>query len=385
MLIVVHVTASPFFGGPERQMLGLGLSLGADCRSVYVSFPERGLCRPFLDRARQLGFATCELRHNAPRFRTAVQEVVRLLRRLRADVLCCHGYKPDLLGLVAARRVGVPVVSVSRGWTGCTLKVKVYDALDRASLRLMDAVVCVSEGQAAKVRQAGVPPERTWVIRNAIDTRRFARVDGSYRERLQALFPQPCRQIIGAAGRLSPEKGLAGLVAAAPRVLQAFPDTGLVIFGDGPLRDDLQRQIAEQGLAGRVILAGFRGDLDHWLAALDVFALPSLTEGLPNVVLEAFAAGVPVVATNVGGTPEVVEDGVSGFLVPAGDPEAMARRLVELLADANLRQRMGQRGRERVRHEFTFAAQAEQYRRLFGTLVRPRNGTERSLRLVAPQ
>src|SRR5262245_17653718 len=163
---IVQLMASPFLGGPERQVLGLATSLPPEYRITFLSFAERGLSRPFLEEARRQGFAAETLRHNFPHVRRAAWEVAGRLRRLRADVLCCNGYKPDVVGWLAARQAGVPVVSVSHGWTAATWKVRVYEALDRFLLRWMDAVVCVSEGQARKVRQAGVPPDRVVVIRN---------------------------------------------------------------------------------------------------------------------------------------------------------------------------------------------------------------------------
>src|SRR5436190_16453735 len=105
---VVHLTASPFYGGPERQMLNLGRVLADDCQSIYVSFPERGQCRPFLQKARELGFEAIELRANFPHVRAAIRELTQLLQRLKPDVLCCHNYKPNLLGWFAARRTGTP-------------------------------------------------------------------------------------------------------------------------------------------------------------------------------------------------------------------------------------------------------------------------------------
>jgi glycosyltransferase involved in cell wall biosynthesis len=365
---LIHLLASPFFGGPEKQMLGLACSLPTAYRSVFLSFAEQGRARSFLNQVRVHGFEAVELRHNTPHFRLAVQEVTSQLRRLRADLLCCHGYKADLLGLAAARRVGIPVIAVSHGWTGATLKVRFYEVLDKLSLRAMDAVVCVSEGQAAKVRRAGVPAQRVRVIRNAIGAERFARPDPASRKRLLALLPQPCQLVVGAAGRLSPEKGFGLLVEAAPAVLRQHPEAGFLLFGDGPLREAIARRIIELGLKDRVVLAGFRSDLDDLLPALDLMVLPSFTEGLPVVVLEALAAGVPVVATAVGGTPEVVEDGVNGCLVPPGNPAALVHRIGELLHEEQTRRTMGRRGRQRVQEEFTFAAQARQYQQLFEEL-----------------
>jgi glycosyltransferase involved in cell wall biosynthesis len=382
-VVVVQLLASPFVGGIERQLLGLARHLPPAYRTVFLSFAEHGRARPFLDLARQQGFEAVALEHNAPHFRRAAREVAGHLRRVRADVLCCNGYKPDVIGWRAARLAGVPVVSVSHGWTAATLKVRLYEALDRLVLRWMDCTVCVSERQAVRVRRALVPAGRVAVIRNAIQTELFDHPDPAYRRILEGLFAEPPRHIVGAAGRLSPEKGFGQLVSAAALVTRSAADTGFVLFGDGPLREALREQVAAQGLGKRFVLAGFRGDLEKFLPHLDLVALPSYTEGLPVVVLEAFAGGVPVVATAVGGTPEVVEDGVNGYLVPAGDPAALAGRILDVLGDEAGRRAMGQRGRQRVEAEFNFAAQSVQYQRLFACLTSPKRERGRQISSLA--
>lgn len=375
---VVILAASPFVGGPERQMLGLAQHLPAAYRTVFLAFGDHGHSRALLQEARRRGFAATMLQQDTPHYRAAAREVAGHLRRLRADVLCCHGYKPDILGWRAARLAGVPVVSISHGWTAATLKVRLNEALDRFLLRWMDRVVCVSEGQAVKVRAAGVPAARVAVIRNAIGTEAFAPADPSYREQLRKLLPPECRRIVGAAGRLSPEKGFDQLLEAATRVLRTDPAVGFVLFGDGPLRRQLAAQIAARGLEKRFILAGFRTDVERFLPHVDVVALPSFREGLPNIVLEAFAAGVPVVATAVGGTPEVVEEGVHGFLVPPGQPALLAQRILEVLQDEDARRSMGLRGRQRVREQFNFEAQSLQYQQLFAELTGNRRRPKRN-------
>jgi len=368
-ITVAHLTASPFLGGPERQMLGLALSLPKKYRSVFLSFPERGMCRPFLDEARRYGFEAVEMEQNAPNYYAVIRELSDHLHQFHADVLCCHGYKPDLLGLMAARRVGIPVVSISRGWTGATLKVRFNEVLDRLCLCAMDRVVCVSKKQAEKVRRVGVPSDRVVVIRNAIDTGRFNCSDPTYQDRLRDLFPNPPARVVGAAGRLSPEKGFGVLVEAAGRIVRDNPDVGFVLFGDGPLREDLEQLIVAKGLTGRFILPGFRDDLDQFLPHLDLFAQSSFTEGLPNVVLEAFATGVPVVATAVGGTPEVVREGINGYLVPVGDASALTWRIQELLLDDERCRSMGRNGQEQVERDFSFEAQVRQYQSMFWELT----------------
>lgn len=364
-----HLTASPFFGGPERQMLGLALSLPATIESHFFSFPERGLSQPFLTELQRNRFHAEALDNNAPHVFAVIRELCQKLQKAHIDLLCCHSYKANVLGRPAARKLGIPVVAVSRGWTGATLKVRLYERFDRFHLRYMDRVVCVSEGQAAKVRRAGVPETKVHVIRNAIFTDRFGEPDAPGRAFLQSFFSSPRECIVGAAGRLSPEKGFRDLVTAAARIVKNHPRAGFLLFGDGPLREALAAQIETLGIRDQFVLASFRNDLDRWLPNFDVFTLPSYTEGLPNVVLEALAARVPVVATAVGGTPEVVEHGQNGYLVPAGDPTALAQRIAILLSDRRLRETMGMYGYFHVRDHFTFESQARQYAQLFQELL----------------
>jgi glycosyltransferase involved in cell wall biosynthesis len=371
---IVHLMASPFVGGPERQVLGLAGSLPADHETIFLSFAERGLCHPFLEQARRQGCEAIELRENAPHIRRAVREVADHLTRRGADVLCCSGYKPDVIGWRAARRAGVPVIAISHGWTAATLKVRVNELVDRLVLRWMDRVVCVSAAQAARVRRAGVGRERIVVIRNAIDLDQFDNPDPSYRHMMQSWFVQPRARIIAAAGRLSPEKGFDRFVAAAALVAQHDPEAGFLLFGEGPLRESLARQVAALGLTDRFVLAGFRSDVQRFLPWCDLAVLSSWTEGLPVIVLEALAAGVPVVATAVGGTPEVVHEGINGYLVPAGASAALARRIRDALSDEPHRRVMGERGRELIREQFTFAAQARAYQGLFEEIT-PRQGS----------
>jgi glycosyltransferase involved in cell wall biosynthesis len=369
---VVHLMASPFYGGPERQMLGLARHLPAEVESVFLSFPERGLAQRFLDEARRAGFGASALTHNTPRFAACVSEVAAELRRLNADLLCTSGYKPDLVGWRAARRVGIPVASISHGWTGATWKVRCYEQLDRFILRWMDAVVCVSQAQADKVRAAKVPEAKIVTIQNAVGVDAFVDANAEVRAEMASWFAQPPRWLIGAAGRLSPEKGFAVLIEAAALVLQQRPEAGFVVFGDGPLRADLERLILERGLQRRFVLAGFRNDVARFLPNLDFGAMSSFTEGLPIALLETGAAGVPSVATHVGGIPEVIEDGVSGSLVPAGNAAAFAQAVVALLDDEARRIAMGRAACARVRQHFSFTAASERYLALFRRL---KNGT----------
>jgi len=363
-------------------MLGLAKSLSAGCRSVFLSFAEGGKCQAFLDKAQRQGFEAKALRWDTPHFGAAIAETADHLRRLRADVLCCHGYKADVLGRAAARRHRIPVVAVSRGWTGENARVSLFEALDRLHLRWMDHVVCVSEGQARKVRRVGIADDKVTVIHNAVATERFADPDPHFRDALQRFFAAPRSRIVAAAGRLSPEKGFGVLVDAAALIVARDPSIGFVLFGEGLLREELSHRIEVGNLGGKFVLAGFRDDLDRLVPCLDLLVLPSFTEGLPNVVLEALAAAVPVVASAVGGTPEIIEDGKCGYLVPAGDARALADRTQQLLRSEEQRRAMGQYGRDRVARHFNFDVQGQRYRQLFARLGAARGQQVARRRLV---
>src|SRR5262249_20208326 len=148
-----------------------------------------------------------ELQHNAPHLWRAAREIAGHLGRLRADVLCCSGYKPDIIGWLAGSQAGVPVVAIAHGWTAATWKVRCNEVLDRLVMRRVNCTVCVSEAQAATVRRTGVPANRLCVIRNAIQAESLTAPDPAYSALLHGLFARPRERIVAAAGRLSSEKG----------------------------------------------------------------------------------------------------------------------------------------------------------------------------------
>jgi glycosyltransferase involved in cell wall biosynthesis len=369
-------------------MLGLALALPDHVQTSFISFPEGGRCQAFLSEVRAHGFPAFTINADFPRVFSGVRELGSLLKGTACDALLCHGYKANILGRLAARGLGIPAIAVSRGWTGESGRVKVYEWLDRRHLRFMDHVVCVSDGQAAKVTNwCGVPGSRLSVIRNSARLAAFERRDPAARHRLLSFFANPgeVAHIVLAAGRLSPEKGFAVLVEAAASVCKSNSHVGFILFGEGALRAELERAVVERGISSRFLMPGFRSDLDSLIGGADTVVLPSFTEGLPNIALEASAAGVPVVATAVGGTPEVVAENVTGFLVPRGDPSAIAGRLQELLQDVKLRERLGSAGIERMRAEFTFASQADDYLELLEkTLSRTKRKDTRPVQVTIP-
>lgn len=362
---ILILTASPFFGGPERQILELAKTFRQrqpDVETCIGSFPEAGNCRPFLEKAADAGFETVELTNDFPHLFRARNELRRLLVDRGIDLLITNGHKARGVSSLLPKSLGIPIITVSRGWTTENLKIKLFNFADRYFHRRADHVIAVSEGQAAKVIRFGTPPDRVTVIRNAIRVDRFdARPDPANREKLLAMFPQRPDFLLGAAGRLSPEKGFDLLLDAVKIVRDEKFSVGLIVFGEGFLRESLEKRIADLGLGDWVRLPGFTDELDGFLPHFDLFVQSSHTEGLPNVLLEAMAARTPVVATDVGGTSEVVEEGITGRTVPPGDAVKLADAIRRLLAEPEKLRDMGLAGRNRVETLFTFESQADRY------------------------
>jgi glycosyltransferase involved in cell wall biosynthesis len=331
------------------QLVALRLAHGLRERgddAVFVA-PARG---PFTARAETDGFgvAIADV-GRLHRVRGAVG-LARLLRNAQVDLLHTHTLAAaNALGRAAARLARIPVVShLHIENTFRTATRPVLRAADNLTARRCAALVAVSEDTRRAYERQGYP-RRIEVVYNGVD------LDGSRPGGLRAELGIPdAAPLIGEIGRLCDVKGQRELIEA----LAQLPDARVVLVGadlerGGAYQDELEREAERRGVADRVVFAGRRDDARELLADVDVFALPSWTEGLPLVVLEAMAQGKPVVATPVGGTPEVVVDGETGLLVPPRDPPALAAALRRLLDDDTLRARMGEAGYRRVAERFS--------------------------------
>ena len=357
---VAHLIGTNFFGGPERQILNHALRVQVyGVTPQIISFGEQGKSNKLLRRAADKGIASRELGLRSAFHPGAVTELVEFMKTLETDILVGHGYKGNIVGRLATWSAGIPFLAVSRGWTAESRRIRFYEVLDRLFLRLADAVVAVSEGQRRKILACGVRPDKVWVIHNAIDLEAYpGPAEKSARDELGI----PLNAIlVTTAGRLSPEKHHLGLVEAARLVLAKMPDVYFVVFGEGVLRTELEIAVADAGIGHRFFLPGFRSDVRSVLHETDIFVLPSHTEGLPNVILEAFACRKPVVATNVGGTPEVVLHGDNGLLVQPNDMEELAASLMALCASAGMRQSLGEKGYRLVKEQFRYDHQTKLY------------------------
>lgn len=274
-----------------------------------------------------------------------IPQLRQVIASRRPDILQTHNPKSHLLTWLARLARQARWIAFVHGYTTPDLKMRLYNQADRFSLPHADRVVTVCEAFARQLARRGVPRERIRVRHNTIGPFQPAPAEEIIQVR-EALGIPPAAAVILCAGRLSREKGQADLIAALARLNRPADSVRLVLAGDGPERARLERLRARLGLQQTVIFAGHLPDLRAWYSVANLVALPSHSEGSPNVLLEALAAGVPVVATAEGGVPEIVRHEESALLVPRGDSEALARALSRLLDDRDLAARLAARGKE---------------------------------------
>ncbi len=347
---------------PSADPSGMGVHM-LDLAAEYLPGVEVSvMCWPtapghrVLDRAAALGAQTLALPH--PRDPAFADTIVAFLQDRPADVFHVHAGtgRENFDGARAARRAGVPTVvqTLHLPWL---LRSRGKRRPFFRSLHQVDRLIAVSEAQAGTYDRIGVPPGRMTIVPNGVGARSLALGRRAARERLGLDPDQP---VVMTVGRLTVMKGQRHLVDAVPGLVARFPELVVLVFGQGHLHARLTEQARALGVGGAVRLLGHRPDARSLLAAADVFVLPSRHEGMPLVVLEAMEAGLPVVATRVIGSEEVVADGETGLLVPPEDPPALRTALATLLGDPALRSRMGRAGGRRYRAQFTRQRMAAQ-------------------------
>jgi glycosyltransferase involved in cell wall biosynthesis len=292
------------------------------------------------------------------------------LRRASPDLLHLHGSRAALVGTLASGRSGSrPIVYTAHAFS---FRRRMPAPLPWLAARVeswicrqVAAVVCLTRGDVEEAAARGVPTGRCVVIPNGIALDRFP-AGGDRRRELGIGSATP---VVGMLARLVPQKDPLTFVGAARRVAEAMPDARFVLAGDGPLRTEVERAARELIEAGRLTLTGFRSDVPELLATFDVVVMPSLWEGLPLALLESMAAGRAVVASRLPGHAEVIEEGVSGLLVPPGEPDPIASAILALLADPERRRALGRGARARVECDYSVERMAEATARLYRATV----------------
>jgi len=358
-------------GGPDKTILNTPRFLtaaGYRTLCAYMHPPGDPGFEQLRRKAETWGAPLLSVPDRGPWDWRVVAQLLAICRRERVALWHGHDYKSNALGLLLQQFWPMRLVTTVHGWVHETRRTPLYYWIDRLCLPRYELVICVSEDLRERCLACGVPPERCVLIENAIDTAEFSRhlSVGQAKERLG--LPAE-RFLIGSVGRLSAEKGFDVLIRAVHQLLKAGADVELLIVGEGDERPSLEALIAELGVGQRCRLLGYRSDLRELYQALDLFALSSYREGLPNVILEAMALEVPVVATRIAGIPRLVRNGETGLLVTPGDVQDLAQAVCRLREQRELGDRLRQAGRALVEARYSFAARMQRIRELYDGLL----------------
>lgn len=364
---VLHLVAPSEMGGADRVVhaLATGQHRAGHRVSVAAVLGCGVVNHPFVGPLVEAGVDVIPLRLPPRAYLRERAAIVEICRRIRPEVVHTHGYRVEVVDAGVAHRLGIPAVATVHGFTGGDWKNRLYQRLQRRALRRFEAVVAVSRHLASALARAGVPADRLHVVRNAWPEGGDGEPPLPRDRARQMLGVPPERFHIGWVGRLTAEKGADVLIAA----LDSLRDVPLVVsvLGDGRLRPRLETLAARRGLGDRVRWLGSLPAARQLFSAFDVFVLSSRTEGTPIVLFEAMAAGAPIVATAVGGVPDVVSSN-EAFLVPPEDPASLAEAIRRVYGDSIATATRARAARRRLEREFALAPWLASYEHIYRTV-----------------
>jgi len=354
---ILQLRSSDVFSSPERLIIGQCRHL-PEFEFVCGSFVAPGRVNRFLDECRAAKIETAELADSFPGDLRLIGHLRRLMIERRIDLVITHDYKASFYAFFARRKLAVKQIAYFHGVTSEDKKVRIYNAIDRQVLKRLPQVIAVSERTRQLLTDMGVPVDRIEVVPNAID-------DASLisQNQFEVRREGPARII--AAGRFSFEKGFDLLLQALGKAGDNAPPFQVDLYGLGPEEDKLRRMVDDFALQGTVTFKGFVDSLLPALREADFLVMPSRSEGMPVTVLEAWSQRLGLIATAVGGVPEIVSNGNNGLLIPPENVDALAEKIVWATENIDRMQQYGAAGFDLVREKYTYSRQAEQLRQIY--------------------
>lgn len=359
--------ATSRLGGPGKGLLQFLRSGGFElCDPVVVDFVTgSGFESEFAQVMRSSGANVAALRQTRKFDLDLVDQAESIVRSEGCQILQSHGYKSHVLCALLRTRMRLPWVAFVHGWTSENMKMHCYRMVEMGLVTLATRVVAVSE--ALGRRLPGIARRKMTVIPNAVDPAEL-NDSGDRDVRGELGIPEEALAV-GVVGRLSPEKGQIFFLRALAKARREVSNAVGILVGDGQDRAMLEAEAVRRGLEGAVFFTGHVSGLGDYYRAMDLVALPSLSEGMPNVALEAMIFGKPVVASRVGGMPEVVVEGGTGFMVKAGDADALAAALIRMLGKPEHMQAMGEAGKRRALENFSPTVRVKRLLELYEQLL----------------
>jgi len=276
-----------------------------------------------------------------------------IVKRERFDLIHTNGYFADIISIPVARILGIPIISTCHGFITNDVKLHIYSFLDRKALLFANKIIAVSDEIKNGLVKVGINKSIIKVVQNSVDTYNDPVLSNCNRKQIRTMLNLIENEIVvGYVGRLSEEKGLRFLIEAIALLNEANIPSRLLLIGEGALRSQLERYTEEKYLKKQILFTGFQNQIDKWLPAIDVFVLPSMTEGTPIALLEAMAHGLPAVASSVGGIPSIIRSGQNGILTQPGNPNEIAKAICDLYKNEHLRLNLGNAAKITIREKF---------------------------------
>jgi len=358
-------------GGPEKTILNSPRFIkkhGYDAQVVYLCPSDPVIQESLRSRAEKLDCPLTLIEDRGLRDFSVVSKLLKFCREHQIELLQAHDYKSNALGLVLRRLHRMHLVTMLHGWTDMSGRMPLYKRVDQWCLPWYEKHICVSEDLVQECRRLKIPDRKIELVYNAIDLETYTRWFDKKQAQDELGLDAQVGPLVGMVCRLSPEKGILEAIAMVDRFRTMGKPVQLWIAGDGPFRSEIEKEILRLGLGANVRLLGQLADARVFYQAMNVFLLNSIREGLPNVVLEAMALEVPVVATRVAGVPTLVKPGQTGWLIEPGETSMLDSAVAQCLAGSHTDPQV--RGaRELIENHFSFDRRMQRIAGIYDSLA----------------
>ena len=367
---ILHLRDSPWVDGPGRTILETA-SLIDTTKYNYIigafAGPD-GTSRPLIEAATSRNLKVFPIKERKSFDFDIIKQILDYIDENNIHILHSHETRSDLIGLICAKKKHIRLVTTLHGWIANDVVGKIKVFIDKAALQFFDMIIVVSDKLKQQVLQYKIPEKRIYVLRNSIPVDQYIpdRTDQAFRKELRI---SPETLLIGNIGRLSPEKGQGDFILSVNEILKKKYNVKFVFFGIGPDKEKLKKLVQTKSISNAFIFAGYRTDMQSIYNSLDLVVQSSYTEGMPNVLLESLLMETPVIATDVGGTSEIVKNNNTGSLIKPGDFRSLEIEMERYIKDAEKFRKYAVRGREHVQKNFNFNDRTKKLSELYSSLV----------------
>lgn len=366
---VLELRDSPWLDGPGRTILETAAKINSEKFGYFIGgFCNKDLTNnPFIDSAIKRNLNIFRINEFSNFDITVFAQIKHIIKSEKINIIHTHETRSDIIGLIVGKLLGIPVITTLHGWIENNFKSRLLTRLDKSLLRFFDHVITVSNKMKEQVLLDGVAKENVTALNNALVLENYHRnsEDQSFRKEIKV---GDQTLLVANIGRLSPEKGQTDFIKSAKLVINQNPDVRFILIGIGNDQANLESLVKQLGFEEKILFLGYRNDMINIYNNIDLVVQSSFTEGMPNVILEALAMEVPVIATDVGGTSEVVINNVTGVLVKPGNPREISTHILKFIENKQIYRQMAINGKNLVNCEFGFDVRTKKLSNIYETI-----------------